>query len=138
MSKVHWYVKCGNTIPIFELNSNSFHISVDTPIPDWDAYYAQSKQLEFNRYRVKDGKTTNWISFSSLSSATSFLYGKPCDIKTTIRFSRELMDDEDDLLIFYYLLHRVSIYDIIYMSLESLLQMFFGSQTIMKILRRII
>lgn len=111
MSKVHWYVKCGNTIPIFELGSNSFHISVDTPIPDWDDYYNQGKQLEFNRYRVKDGKTTNWISFSSLSSATSFLYGKPCDIKTTIRFSRELTDDEDDLLIFYYLLNRVSVYE---------------------------
>lgn len=45
MSKVHWYVKCGRTIPIFELGSNLFHISVDTPIPDWDNYYAQSKQL---------------------------------------------------------------------------------------------
>lgn len=119
MSKVHWYVKCGNTIPIFELGSNSFHISVDTPIPDWDDYYNQSKQLEFNRYRVKDGKTTNWVSFSSLSSATSFLYGKPCDIKTTIRFSRELTDDEDILLSCHYLLNRVSIYDIIYESGES-------------------
>lgn len=118
MSKVHWYVKCGNTIPIFELGSNSFHISADTSIPDWDAYYTQSKQLEFNRYRVKDGKTIDWISFSSLSSATSFLYGKPCDIKTTIKFSRELSDDEDTLLI-YYLLNRFSVYDSIYESGES-------------------
>ena len=86
MSKVHWYIKCGNTIPIFELGSNSFYISVDTPIPDWDDYYVQSKQLEFNRCHVKNGKTTNWVSFSSLSSATSFLYGKPCDIKTTINY----------------------------------------------------
>lgn len=119
MCKVHWYVKCGNTIPIFELDSNSFHISVDTPIPDWDVYYVQSKQLEFNRYRVKDGKTTNWISFNSLSSATSFLYGKPCDIKTTIKFSRELSDDENKLLTCHYLLNRLSIYGSIYKSGES-------------------
>lgn len=119
MSKVHWYVKCGKTIPIFELNSNSFHISIDTPIPDWDTYYVQSKQLEFNRYRVKDGKTTNWISFNSLSSATSFLYGKPCDIKTTIKFSRELSDDEIKLLTCHYLLNRLSIYDSIYKSGDS-------------------
>lgn len=119
MCKVHWYIKCGNTIPIFELGSNSFHISVDTPIPDWDDYYNQSKQLEFNRYRVKAGKTIDWVSFSSLSSATSFLYGKPCDIKTTIRFSRELTDDESKLLSCYYLLNRASIYDIIYESGES-------------------
>lgn len=127
MSKVHWYIKCGNTIPIFELCSNSFHISVDTPIPDWDDYYNQSKQLEFNRYRVKDGKTTNWISFSSLSSATSFLYGKPCDIKTTIKFSRDLSDDEDTLLSCYYLLNRVSIYDIIYESEESFVDVLWKS-----------
>lgn len=119
MSKVHWYVKCGKTIPIFELNSNSFYISIDTPISDWDAYYSQSKQLEFNRYRVKDGRTINWISFSSLSSVTSFLYGKPCDIKTTIKFSRELSDDEDTILTCYFLLNRVSVYDIIYESGES-------------------
>ena len=127
MSKVHWYIKCGNTIPIFELGSSSFYISVDTPIPDWDNYYAQSKQLEFNRYHVKDGKTTNWISFSSLSSATSFLYGKPCDIKTTIKFSRELSDDEDKLLTCYYLLNRLSAYDSIYESGESFADVFWKS-----------
>lgn len=127
MSKVHWYIKCGNAIPIFELGYNLFYISVDTPIPDWDNYYAQSKQLEFNRYHVKDGKTTNWISFSSLSSATSFLYGKPCDIKTTIKFSRELSDDEDKLLTCYYLLNRLSAYDSIYESGESFADVFWKS-----------
>lgn len=127
MSKVHWYVKCGKTIPIFELSSNSFHISVDTPISDWDDCYKQSKQSEFNRYRVKDGKTTNWISFSSLSAATSFLYGKPCDIKTTIRFSRELSDAESTLLTCHYLLNRLSVYDSVYESEESFVDVIWKS-----------
>lgn len=34
MSKVHWYVKCGRTIPIFESDNNLFFISKDTIIPD--------------------------------------------------------------------------------------------------------
>lgn len=41
---------------------------------------------------MKQGKTSCWIPFDSLSTATSFLYGKPCDIKTTIKTNQEITD----------------------------------------------
>lgn len=92
MSKVHWYVKCGNTIPIFESDNNLFFISKDTIIPDWDDYYNQTEDSKKRRQFVEQGKTSCWIPFDSLSTATSFLYGKPCDIKTTIKTSQEITD----------------------------------------------
>lgn len=92
MSKVHWYVKCGRTIPIFESDNNLFFISKDTTIPDWNDYYNQTEDSKKRRQFVKQGKTSCWIPFDSLSTATSFLYGKPCDIKTTIKTSQEITD----------------------------------------------
>lgn len=92
MSKVHWYIKCGRTIPIFESDNNLFFISKDTIIPDWDDYYNQTEDSKKRRQFVKQGKTSCWIPFDSLSTATSFLYGKPCDIKTTIKTSQEITD----------------------------------------------
>lgn len=92
MSKVHWYIKCGRTIPIFESDNNLFFISKDTTIPDWDDYYNQTEDSKKRRQFVKQGKTSCWIPFDSLSTATSFLYGKPCDIKTTIKISQEITD----------------------------------------------
>lgn len=92
MSKVHWYVKCGRTIPIFESDNNLFFISKDTIIPDWDDYYNQTEDSKKRRQFVEQGKTSCWIPFDSLSTAISFLYGKPCDIKTTIKTSQEITD----------------------------------------------
>lgn len=111
MSKVHWYVKCGRTIPIFESSCGLFYISKDTIIPNWDDYYSQTEESLRNRCFVEHNKTNSWLHFNSLSATTSFLYGKPCDIKTTIKVS-QVLDDAEFKIVRYCANNSTSIYKI--------------------------
>ena len=116
--KVHFYVRQGKIIPIFEDMTKTFHLPSGVRINDWDNYYKKTEYYDTALCKVENNITVDWITFKSLSGATSFIYGKPCDIKTSIKFSRELTEDEEQVIV-NYITTRNSIFEKIYQSGES-------------------
>lgn len=116
--KVHFYVRQGKIIPIFEDIGKTFHLPSGVRINDWDDYYKKTEYYGTALYKVKNNITVDWITFKSLSGATSFIYGKPCDIKTSIKFSKELTEGEEQIVVSY-IITRDNIFSPVYQNGES-------------------
>ena len=116
--KVHFYVRQGKIIPIFEDMTKTFHLPSEVKINDWDDYYKKTEYYDTALCKVENNITVDWITFKSLSGTTSFIYGKPCDIKKSIKFSRVLSEDEEKVVV-NYITKRDNIFEKIYQSGES-------------------
>lgn len=86
MCSYYEYNKCGITAKIYCFN-DYFIILKGTSISSWDNNYNDTAERRFYRQFVENNFTTRDLAFQSLSSVNSFIYGKPCDIKTTTRYN---------------------------------------------------
>lgn len=83
MCEYYEYSKCGLIEKIYTLNGY-YIILKGTTVNNWTSGYKDTNERMFYRQFVESGFLTRDLAFESLSAATSFIYGKPCDIKTTI------------------------------------------------------
>ena len=83
MCEYYEYSKCGLIEKIYTLNGY-YIILKGTTVNNWTSGYKDTNERMFYRQFVESGFLTRDLAFESLSGVTSFIYGKPCDIKTTI------------------------------------------------------